>query len=92
MPPTESYGDLPSPSFEILVAQIATPALVQLGQIPNPINGKTEISLPRSRFSIELLRILADRTRGNLKPEEERALRTVLAQLQTRYAELSAQS
>jgi hypothetical protein len=80
--------ELPPPSFEILIAQIGTPALVQLGQIPNPVTGKTEVSLPRARFTIDLLRIFADRTKGNLTSDEDRALRGFLGQLQTRYAEL----
>lgn len=69
------------------MAQLGTPALVQLGQIPNPITGKTEVSLSRARFTIELLRILASRTEGKLSPGEERSLRSFLAMLQTHYAD-----
>lgn len=48
-----------------------------------------EVNLDVARRLIDLLDLLRDRTRGNLKPEEARFLDACLQQLRMRYLEKS---
>lgn len=77
----------PEPSLSVLVTQLATQALLQLGEAPNPLTGVAEVSLPRAAFTIDLLRVLEDKTRGNLDPAEQELLEATLDRLKQRYAE-----
>ena len=44
-------GALPEPAFGLLVTQLATQAMIQLGDAPNPITGESEPSAgPRDNF------------------------------------------
>lgn len=74
-------------SFSVLVASLATQASVGLGDIPHPLTGKTEVNLGEARFHIDMLEILQEKTKGNLTPEESRALDAVLFDLRMRFVE-----
>jgi hypothetical protein len=88
-PEQEAAGqELPEPSFRILVAQLATQALMELGEMPNPVTGKTSPSRARARFTIDLLEIIREKTRGNLAPEEDTFLERALYDLKLRFARL----
>ena len=79
-------GDaLPQPSLELLITQLAAQALMQLGEAPNPLTGAPEVALPRARFTIGLLEVLEQKTRGNLDLEEQRFLGESLARVRARY-------
>ena len=82
---------LPEPTFTILVAQICTPAMVQLGLIPDPISGEMRLSLKRARFSMGLLDILVEKTKGNLSPAEELEVLKFQQRLEARWQELEDQ-
>jgi hypothetical protein len=83
----EEAVETPEAKFTILVSSIATQVLVSLGQIENPLSKKKEVDLKSAKFSIDLLQVLADRTRGNLTDVEKRYLEGVLYQLRMGYVE-----
>ena len=83
-------GELPEPTFRIILTQLVAQVLAELGDVPNPVSGRKETSLPRARFTIGLLRVLRDKTRGNLDDEEERLFEECLTELEKRYAAHSA--
>ena len=60
-------------------------AMVFLGAIPNPLTGKHEVDPDWAKFKIDTLQMLADRMKGNLTPEEDRAIRGLLYDLRLRY-------
>lgn len=84
-----SAEDLPAPRFELLVEQLAVTALSQLGKIPNPVTGRSEVSVERARYTIGLLEILRARTSGNLEAAEDQHLRQRLEELQIALLQLS---
>ena len=85
----EEAVETPEAKFTILVRSLATQVLVSLGQIENPLNQKKEVDLKSAKFSIDLLQMLADKTRGNLTDVEKRYLESVLYQLRMGYVEAS---
>lgn len=68
-----------------LVQSFQMAAMQQLGKIPNPANDQIERDLPHAKLSIDMLRMLKERTAGNLTMEEGRFLDHVLTELQLHY-------
>lgn len=81
---------LPAPSFAMLVDQVATLALVQLGAIPDLISGETRVALDRARLSLGLLELLEKRTEGNLREDERRHLESRLSEIRSRLDAVSS--
>lgn len=86
-PKPSSPDKLPPPSFSLLVATFASQAAVAFGQVPNPIDGKTEVRLELGRHAIDMLDILEQKTKGNLTPAEASMLENVLHQLRLAFVE-----
>jgi hypothetical protein len=76
---------LPPPSFSFLVATQAAQLSTLLGQVPNPITGKTEVRLDMAKHFIDTLAILEEKTKGNLTAEEQQLLSAVLHQARVGY-------
>ena len=53
---------------------LSTQALLHLGEIASPLDGKVEQDLPAAQHVIDILGILRDKTRSNLEEAEERLL------------------
>lgn len=62
-------------SFAQMVMQLASTALVLMGHVPNPVNGKTEKDLEAAQLFINQLEMLEAKTRGNLNPDEQHLLK-----------------
>ena len=78
---------LPPLDFSSIILPFYSQALFKLGLLGDPANAEKEIHLGLARRLIDILDLLKDRTRGNLKPEEERFLESCLQQLRMRYLE-----
>ena len=85
----EEAVETPEAKFTILVSSLATQVLVSLGQIENPLTKKKLADLKSAKFSIDLLQMLSDKTRGNLADVEKRYLEGVLYKLRMGYVEAS---
>lgn len=57
------------------------------GKMPNPIDQSLQIDLQQAEESIQILEILAEKTKGNLSPELSQILTQFLAQLKAAKAE-----
>ncbi len=82
-------GPQPPVGFEHLVQQFYVTAMLQMGA------GTQEGQRPRvdimgARATIDLLGVLADKTRGNLTPNEDRMLQTVLFEARMAFMELTS--
>lgn len=86
-PPADEAVETPRAEFVVIVHSIATQALVGLGKIKNPLTNKKEVDLKGAKFSVDLLQVLAEKTRGNLTETEERYLQGILYQLRMAYVE-----
>ncbi len=73
--------------FYQLILMLETAALQQLGKLINPLTGKTEQNLEQAKFSIDILGMIEEKTKGNLTSEEQRYLEGVLSQLRLNYVE-----
>lgn len=73
--------------FIALVTSLASTCWMQLGKVPNPMTNKIEKELDNAKFTIDILRMLRDKTRGNLTNDEERLLLSVIADLELNYAD-----
>ena len=65
---------------------IATSAMLNLGAIPDPDTHLKHVNLALAKHSIEMLVMLAEKTRGNLNASEDGLLSRLLADAQRRYA------
>lgn len=73
--------------FFSLVAMFQTAAMQQMGKLINPVTGKVERDLEQARFSIDILGMLQEKTKGNLTDEERRFLDHVLFELRLNYVD-----
>lgn len=71
--------------FTMLINAMAQPALLYLGEIPHPSTGQPTVDLEGARIQIDMLDLLRVKCRGNLSPQEENLLESVLYQLRMRY-------
>lgn len=78
---------LPPPSFSLLVATFGSQAMIALGQVPNPLDNKTEVRLDLAKHAIDMLVIIEQKTKGNLAADEAAMLEAVLHQLRMAYVE-----
>lgn len=74
-------------SFIGLVTSLYIACWQQLGKIANPITGKIEKSLEQAKYTIDMLVMLRDKTKGNLSKEEEKAIGEAIANLQLNYVD-----
>jgi hypothetical protein len=82
-------ADLPPASLEWLVTSLATQALVALGQVPDPMDGKLHVMPNLAKHQIDMLSMLEEKTRGNLSQDEALLLEDVLHQLRLAYVTIS---
>ncbi len=82
--PSSEY--LPPLDFSSIVFPLYAQALIKLGLLKDPAAGGRE-NLELARRMIDLLDLLKDRTKGNLKPEEDAFLQNCLQQLRLGYVE-----
>jgi len=75
-------------TFSTFVLGLSTQALLHLGEIPNPVTGAVETDLEAARQVIDILGMLAEKTRNNLEPSEQSLLESALYDLRMRYVEL----
>jgi len=76
---------LPPPTLSFLITTLGTQAMVALGEVPNPINGKLERLPQQAKHFIDTLAMLEEKTEGNRTPEESAILRSLLHQLRMAY-------
>ena len=74
-------SEMPEASIPMLVSTMATQALANLGQIPDPIEGKPVIRKPLAKHFIDTLAVIEEKTTGNLTDEEQEMLQGTLHQL-----------
>lgn len=73
---------LPPVTFSSFIVSLASSAMSSLGQ-----GSSREVDLAMARHSIDILRVLEQKTRGNLDDEEKKLLESVLYDVQVRYVD-----
>jgi hypothetical protein len=77
--------------FYTFVLSLGSSAFVHLGDAPHPETGAPGApDLFLAKQTIDILAMLREKTKGNLTPEEERFLDSLLTDLRIRFVERSA--
>ena len=78
---------MPEVTFAAFVMSLNTSALFHLGEISDPVSGAKNQDLVLAKHTIDTLKLLEDKTTGNLNGEEQDILKHVLYDLKMRYVE-----
>lgn len=96
MKPKEGYmGDasnhtceqllMPGVNFSTFILSLNSSALVNLGQIPDPAIGTKEKNLQLAKYTIDVIMLLEEKTRGNLSTDEANLIKNILHDLKLAY-------
>jgi hypothetical protein len=72
-------------SFLSLIMSLASNAAASLGMMPHPVTGETGVDLQTAKHWIDVLGMLEQKTKGNLDPQEEQVIESLLADLRMQY-------
>jgi hypothetical protein len=88
-PPREDVlqeeAQLPEINFTNFLLSISTSALIQLGEVPDPVSKQSVKQLSSAKQTIDLIGMLQEKTKGNLSSEEEKLIEYILYDLRMRY-------
>jgi len=73
--------------FQGLVISLAAATMQHLGKTLNPVTHKIDKNLPAAQSPIDMLDMLATKTKGNLSDAEDKLLKGVLGELKLNYVE-----
>lgn len=76
---------LPKVDFSTFILSLASSALVQLGEVPNPETGKSEENLQLAKHTVDIIAMLQEKTRTGLNEEESKLMEGVLYELRMKY-------
>jgi hypothetical protein len=80
---------LPPPTFEFLIISLKMQAEMRMGLLKLGEEQDQGTDLPAARHAIDMLGMLAEKTRGNLSLEEQRLIENSLTELRFRYVQVS---
>jgi len=86
---SESDFPLPPPTFEFLVFSLKTQAEMHLGLVSFGEENAEVPNLPAAQHAIDMLAMIAEKTRGNLTMEEQRLAENSLTELRFRFVQVS---
>lgn len=86
---TENRIPLPEMNFSTFVVSLNASALMHLGLMEDPIQGKKAKNLELGKQTIDILVMLEEKTRGNLATEEEKLLQNILYDLRINFVKQS---
>jgi Domain of unknown function (DUF1844) len=78
----------PAMSFDQLVQSVYMTAMMQLGAATHE-GQQPQVDILGARQSVDMLAVLADKTKGNLSPEENRLLDSALFELRMAFLEVT---
>jgi hypothetical protein len=92
---TQGGGDrggvpLPEVTIATFIFSLSSSALVHLGDIPDPDTKDSRVDLPLAKQIIDTLGMLQEKTKGNLAPDEDNLLKSILYDLRLRYVQKSS--
>jgi len=82
-------GPLPEVNFSTLIMSLSSSALLNFGEIPDPITGEKRKDLPLAKHAIDTIAMLKEKTQGNLTEDEQKFLDSILTDLKWRYVKVA---
>jgi len=80
---------LPDVTFTSFFMALNTSVLYHLGELPDPLTGTKKQDLVMAKHTIDTMRLLQEKTKGNLNEEEAELVEKSLFDLQMRFVEKS---
>ncbi len=85
----ETSMPTPDPSFPFFISMLGMQAIVALGDLPDPATKEKKCDLTHARYLIDIIKMLSEKTKGNLSEEEGGMLHDLLYELQIKFVEKS---
>jgi hypothetical protein len=76
---------MPGVNFSTFILTLKSSALLNLGQIADPVTGKKDKNLQLAKYTIDVIMLLEEKTRGNLTTEEAGLIKNILHDLRLMY-------
>ena len=76
-------------SFANFLLSLASQAAAAMGMTENPVTGRRSADLELSRYWLEVLGMLHEKTKGNLHPQEQKLFDGLLGDLRMQYVQLA---
>ena len=83
-------ANLPPMDFAGVIVAISMSAMVSMGQEPDPATGQRHRDLASAKQTIDMLGVIAEKTKGNLTDAEEQLLTKLLFDLRMGYVNASS--
>lgn len=77
----------PPADFAGFVSSLVAQAYMQLGLLERPAGGQRQPDFAAAKYTIDLLNMLKQKTKGNLAPDEQKLLDNALYELKMRFVE-----
>lgn len=77
------------PGLHHLFSMLANSAVINLGDVPDPVTGEVAVDLEQAQDAIEMLLVLREKTEGNRTDDESQLLEQILYELQMRFVQLT---
>ena len=79
------HPPLPKPTFTTFVMSLASSALVQLGEVPEPESGTMQEELEHAKYTIDILSMIHDKVTNGMDDDERRLIDGLLFELRMKY-------
>ncbi|MCI0337661.1 MAG: DUF1844 domain-containing protein [Acidobacteria bacterium] len=90
--PDEDPNALPEQTmFTEFLMGVASSAFIYLGMVEHPATGRRQIDLGAAKESIDMLKMLREKTKGNLTRGEEKFFDDLLADLRMQFVSIRRQ-
>lgn len=76
--------------FKSLILNFQMSGMIALGKIVNPVSQKAERRLNDAKFAIDMLNMIAAKTKGNLSNEDDQLLQQTLTDLRLNFIQEQA--
>lgn len=73
--------------FAAFLSTLGMQTLLALGEAANPATGQKTVDLAGARYLIDVLQVLSEKTHGNLTPEEDTLLKSLIYELQMKFVQ-----
>ncbi len=78
---------MPKIDFSSFVLSLYSSGLVQLGKVEDPSTGKKTVDMNMAQYTIDMIAMLQDKTKGNLTEDEGNLLKALLSELRLAYVD-----
>ena len=86
-PPEGEQAEPFQVDFSTFIMSLTSSAFYHLGDMADPTTGKKEVNLPAVQQTIDMLIMLKEKTKGNLKEDENKLLEQLIYELQVKYVD-----